>query len=390
MILLLLSSVTIGLLYWLVMAYTGLRLSFIPALRPPVSQRSMWPCLTVIVPACNEAAEIESAARTLLDQDYPNLQLIFVDDRSTDTTGEVIDNLASNDSRIKAIHIGELPQHWLGKVHALHTGLQQATGDIVLFTDADVHIADGTLKAAVDYFINARLDHLAGFPRLEPSGIFLGALLAAFLRQFVAVMRPWKVSEPGSGAFIGIGAFNMVKKQAFLAAGGFEWLRMEVGDDVGVGLMMKRSGYRCDVLRMAEWLSLYWHRTLRSAVRGAEKGLSSVCHFSVTRTIILGFMNTAMELAPLCALLLIWPSLRPAGWIGAAITGVYFFTCVIIARWMHQSILPHLMSIFTAPFGFAVMVRAAILGYCRGGALWRGTLYPTKALKSGMRLKFPW
>jgi cellulose synthase/poly-beta-1,6-N-acetylglucosamine synthase-like glycosyltransferase len=387
---LVLSCVIIGLLYWLITAYSGLQLSSIPTLRLPTSQRSAWPHLTVIVPACNEAAEIEDAAGTLLNQDYPNLQLIFVDDRSTDTTGEIVDNLASIDPRVEAIHINELPDQWLGKVHALHTGLQQATGDIVLFTDADVHFADGALKAAVDHFLNAKLDHLAGFPRLNPSGLFLGAMLAAFLRQFVTVMRPWKVSDPGCRAFIGIGAFNMVKKQQFLAAGGFEWLRMEVGDDVGVGLMMKRSGYRCDAARMSEWLSLYWHRSIGSAVRGTEKGWSSVCRFSVPLTIILGFLNTAMELAPLCALLLMWPSLRLAGWLGVFIMGIYFFASMIFARWMRQPILPHLLSIFTAPFGFAVMVRTAVVGYCRGGALWRGTLYPTEALKSGMRLKFPW
>jgi cellulose synthase/poly-beta-1,6-N-acetylglucosamine synthase-like glycosyltransferase len=387
MIMFLLSFVALGLFYWLIMAYSGLRLLSIPNLRSPESERSVWPSLTVIVPACNEAAEIEDAARTLLNQDYPNLQLIYVDDRSTDTTGQVIDTLASCDNRVKAIHIGELPEQWLGKVYALYIGLQQAIGDIVLFTDADVHFADGTLRAAVDHFINGKLDHLAGFPGLKPSGLFLGAMLSTFLRQFVAVMRPWKVSDPRSGAFIGIGAFNMVHKQKFLAAGGFEWLRMEVADDVGVGLLMKRSGHRCDVVWMTEWLSLYWHQTIRSAVRGTEKGWSSICRFSVTATIILGFIHTALELSPLCALLLLWPSLRLAGWLGVVIMGVYLFTSAVIPRWMHQPILPHLMSVFAVPFGFVVMIRTAILGYFRGGVVWRGTLYPTKALKSGMRLK---
>jgi hypothetical protein len=389
MIWVLLSYLIIGLVYWIVMAYSGLRLLSVRSLEKPAAERSAWPRLTVIVPACNEADEIEEAACTLLAQDYPDLELIFVDDRSTDNTGQVIDKLAGRDGRVKAIHISQLPEGWLGKVHALHTGLQQAAGQIVLFTDADIHLADGTLMAAVDHFLNANLDQLAGFPRLKPSGVFLGAMLAAFLRQFMAVMRPWKVSDPGSRAFIGVGAFNMVRKQAFLASGGFEWLRMEVADDVGVGLMMKRAGLRCDVLRMAEWVSLYWHRSVRSAVRGAEKGWSNACRFSVLSTIILGFINTAMELAPLCAVLLIWPSVRPAGGLGVLILGAYILACAVIARWMHQSILLHLMSIFTAPFGFAVMVRTAILGYCRGGVLWRGTLYPTRVLRDGMRLKFP-
>ena len=140
---------------------------------------------------------------------------------------------------------------------------------------------------------------------------------------------------------------------------------------------------------MTEWLSLYWHRTIAQAVRGAEKSWSSVCRFSITRTIILGLTNTALELAPLWALLLLWPSLRLVGLLGAIIFLVYVLANVIIARWMHQHILPHLLSIFIAPVGFIVMVRTAILGYYRGGASWRGTLYPTEALRAGMRLKFP-
>lgn len=379
----------LGLLYWLVMAYSGLRLSAIPTLGRPGPERSVWPCLTVIVPACNEAAEIEEAARTLVEQDYPALQLIFVDDRSTDATGQLLDGLARRDKRVNVIHVSELPDQWLGKVHALHTGLQQAAGEIVLFTDADVHFADGTLKAVVEHFLANELDHLAGFPRLKPSGLFLGAMLAAFLRQFVAVMRPWKVSDPASRTFIGIGAFNMVNRDAFLAAGGFEWLRMEVADDVGVGLMMKRAGRRCGVVELSAWLSLYWHRSIASAVRGSEKGWSSVCRFSVAATIFLGVLNTVMELAPLGALLLIWPSTRAAGWVGVLTAGVYLFASVTIGRWMHQGSLPHLLSIFTVPLGFAIMVRTAILGSLRGGAMWRGTLYTTEMLRAGMRVKFP-
>ena len=386
---LLLVCAGIGLLYWLIIVYSGLRLSSVPTLGSPASDCTSWPRLTVIVPACNEAAEIESATRTLLEQDYTDFQIILVDDRSTDSTGRIIDKLATEDARIKAIHIMKLPERWLGKVHALNTGLQQTNGELVLFTDADVHFANGALRAAVDNFLKRGLDHMAGFPCLQPSGILLGAMLAAFLRQFVAVMRPWKVSDPTSRAFIGIGAFNLVRKQAFITAGGFEWLRMEVGDDVGVGLMMKLAGYRCEAIRMTEWLSLYWHRTIAQAVRGAEKGWSSVCRFSITRTIILGLTNTALELAPLWALLLLWPSLRLVGWLGAIISLVYILANVIIARWMHQHILPHLLSVFVAPIGFIVMVRTAILGYCRGGANWRGTLYPTEALRAGMRLKFP-
>lgn len=163
MILLKIYSIA-GLLYWLLMARAAVRLPSVPTLRASASVRERRPSLTVIVPACNEAAELEPAARTLLAQNYPELELIFVNDRSTDATGRIIDEMARGNSRVVTVHIEALPERWLGKVHALHIGLQGASGQIVLFTDADVHFAKDTLAQAVQYFLDNELDHLAGFP----------------------------------------------------------------------------------------------------------------------------------------------------------------------------------------------------------------------------------
>ena len=259
----------LSLLYWLYMAYTAVRTRAVPEIVPQPDRRKDWPPLSVIVPARNEADDLAGAAATLLAQDYPSLEIVLVDDRSTDATGTIVDDLASADDRARAVHVTKLPGGWLGKVHALKEGLGVAGGELLLFTDADVHFAPGALRMAVDYMTRQRLDHLAGFPRLRPAGLLLGMMLAAFLRQFIAVTRPWKVADASSRAFIGIGAFNLVRREAFLAAGGFDWLRMEIGDDAALGLMMKRAGARCGVAAMTRQISLYWHRTIAQAVRGA-------------------------------------------------------------------------------------------------------------------------
>src|SRR5512145_1182343 len=108
-----------------------------------------WPLLSVIIPACNEAANLESAVSTLTRQDYPHLEIMLVDDLSTDSTGEVIDRLALGDSRIRAVHVRTLPEGWLGKVHALQRGVEIARGEWLLFTDADIHFSEGTLRQAI-------------------------------------------------------------------------------------------------------------------------------------------------------------------------------------------------------------------------------------------------
>src|SRR5215208_3489148 len=128
------------------------------------SEAKDWPLLSVIIPACNEAANLGSAVESLLGQNYPNLEVILINDRSNDGTAEIIGRLALGDGRIRSLHVETLPDGWLGKVHALDRGVQLAEGDWLLFTDADVHFAAGTLRRAVGWAIANRIDHLGLAP----------------------------------------------------------------------------------------------------------------------------------------------------------------------------------------------------------------------------------
>ena len=140
-----------------IFAYLSWALKQLPFFeRQTVSLPARWPRLSVIVPACNEATHLESAARTILDQDYPELEVILVNDRSSDGTGALIDLLAREDARVKAIHIDKLPDGWLGKVHALQRGVERAEGEWLLFTDADVHFAPTMLRRAVAYVTHSK------------------------------------------------------------------------------------------------------------------------------------------------------------------------------------------------------------------------------------------
>src|SRR6185503_735296 len=141
---------------WVVLfAYLFWALRRIPELaRQNLSLPLRWPKLTVVIPACNEAEHIESAAKTLIAQDYPDLEIILLNDRSTDTTAAIIDRLARDDNRVKAIHIETLPAGWLGKVHALDQGVARAQGEWILCTDADVHFAPGILRQAVAFALD--------------------------------------------------------------------------------------------------------------------------------------------------------------------------------------------------------------------------------------------
>jgi len=231
----------VALAYWLWNLYAAIRVRRdVPSLdgfAPPAG--APLPRLSVVVAACNEAGTIDAAARTLLAQDYPDLEIVLADDRSTDATGAIIDRLADEDDRVRAIHVTALPEGWLGKVHALDRGTAEATGAFLLFTDADVRFAPDALRRAVALCEQRGLDHLAGLPACWSAGLLVDMVVAAFLRPFVAMMRPWAVPRPDSRAFLGVGAFNLVRRSALARTPGFAWLRMEVADDAGLGLMMK-------------------------------------------------------------------------------------------------------------------------------------------------------
>src|SRR5215813_1207526 len=232
---------------------------------------SLWPRVSAVVPACNEAPQLESAALTLTQQDYPDLEIVLVDDRSTDNTGKIIDRLACNDPRIQAVHVETLPSGWLGKVHALHRGVEEASGNWLLFTDADVHFSPGALRRAIAFALDQRTDHLALIPRTIHKSFWLEVAVNAFAFFFLVTTRAAGINLPGSKAFVGIGAFNLVSAKAFHRTPGFEWLRLEPGDDVALGFMLKQAGGTTRLAFAQEELSVQWYPSVAAMFQGARE-----------------------------------------------------------------------------------------------------------------------
>lgn len=387
---LLIAYVILGGLYWLIFLYFGLRcvrtVPVLEHLRP--AEPAAWPRLSLIIPACNEADTLETAVQSRLRDDYPNLEVLLIDDRSTDDTGAIVDRLAAADPRVRVLHVRELPAGWLGKVHALQRGTEMATGDWLLYSDADLSVKPGTLRRAVAYALERNLDHLAVFPELWHSTFLLDTVLATFVRVLCVAGRLWAVENPRSSASVGVGAFNLVRRSAFEKTPGFEWMRLEIVDDATLGLMLKRAGAHCTVLNGRTLTGLHFYRSLGEMARGAEKSVfGGVGQFSMIRLVCFCAVMLALELGPFVGLLLLGvPCMLPI-----AITGVVaaLLAQVIPWYWMHGRLLPALFP----PVGTVLMVgatlRAGILAVRRGGLMWRGTLYPTKLLKHGARFKFP-
>jgi glycosyltransferase involved in cell wall biosynthesis len=364
------------------------RLPVFRSLQAPMP--GVWPRLSVVIPACNEAATLESAVATLLQQDYPDLEIVLVDDRSTDGTGELIDRLAHRDPRIRRVHVETLPQGWLGKVHALHRGVEQASGDWLLFTDADVHFAAGTLRRAIAVALHQRVDHLTLIPRAIQKSFWLDVAVNTFGLLFFITTRAGSVNRPHSKSFVGIGAFNLVNAERFQRTVGFEWLRLEPGDDVGLGMIIKQAGGATRLAFAYEDLSVQWYASVAAMFKGLEKNLFGPG--SDYRWWLLLFrvgMIWALVVAPYFSLALgLAHGLAPLWIAGAAAISMHLIFSIFFVPEPKTKRL----SLLLFPVGVllitAMMLRAGYQCIKNGGIDWRGTHYPLDQLRTGQRVKF--
>jgi glycosyltransferase involved in cell wall biosynthesis len=345
--------------------------------------RAAWPRLSLIVPACNEGDTIEAATKAKLASDYPNLEVILVDDRSTDATTEIFARLAAADERVRVVRIDELPTGWLGKVHAMHRGVASATGEWLLFSDADVHIEATLLRRTIAITEERRLDFASMMPRLWSSGFAVDVVIAFLVRGLVVFSRIWKVADPRSRVAIGNGVFGLVQRSAFEKTPGFAWLRLEILDDQALGQMMKHSGARCGVFDAQGDLALHFYPSLGEMMRGLEKnGYVLVGQLRPHRLIFTSIALVYLELGP--AVALAFPSTRVAG---AILLATLAALQLALARSGRRPLLPALVPVFGPVLLLVFILRSAILAHARGGISWRGTFYSLASLRAGQRFE---
>jgi cellulose synthase/poly-beta-1,6-N-acetylglucosamine synthase-like glycosyltransferase len=351
----------------------------------PDPQLAVWPKLSVVVTARNEERRLAQAMEQRLADDYPDLELILVDDSSTDGTPAILDRSAAADPRVKAVHVTRLPEGWLGKLHALRTGAQAAKGEWILFSDGDAFIRPGALRRVIGYVLANGLDHAAVFPEFYPTGLLLDAATAEFARSLAVVFRLWAIEDPASSAAIGSGSFNLVSRAALRRSKGFEHLRMEVGDDLALGIMLKREGCRSTILNGRDYVGVYFYESLGAMARGIERaGWTLMAGFSVSRAFALTLAGAAIELSPFLAFIPVGlPQLRAPGLVLLALA---YGSTLGVNLWLTRFHFGMLLWPLGALAGVYLMPRAAILGWRRGGIFWRGTFYPNEQLKAGVRL----
>ena len=342
-----------------------------------------WPSVSAIVPARDEARSIGDAVRTRLDDGYPELQVIVVDDRSTDATGAIADELAAEHSRVVAVHIEDLPEGWLGKTHALARGIEQATGEWLLVSDADVHLAPGGLRKAIAYCEHGGLDFLALVPEFR-STFIVDVLWTVFMRVLGMMMDPAAVRDPDSKTAMGSGAFMLARRSVFDRTPGYEYLKMETADDVALGMVMKNAGGRCDFANGYGIASISIYHSLGEFFRGVEKNAGSLARAPFAAVAAGMLLAAYLEYSPFLAMA---SGVTWAVWLGA-IAAVVATVAAMAALWINtRTVLPALLW----PLGWLLVasgiLRAAWLFRVRGGLMWRDTFHSKEELLKGQRFR---
>ena len=341
------------------------------------------PRLSLIIPARDEAGVLEAALRSKLASDYPNLELVVIDDRSRDRTGAIIDALAAEHPQLRPVHVTQLPAGWLGKLHALARGVEVASGEWLLFTDADTHFAIDALSRAVGYAERRQLDFLALIPDLLPSGVVIDAALghAAHACAGRAQARHRRSSLARGGGRWGLQPRG---RSALERTAGFEALKMEVIDDVALAQMIKAAGGRCSVAHGHGLVALHFYRTLGEMARGGEKNsYAALGHFRLWQLLGLVALFLVVEWGPFWVQAM-GGALRTAGF---ALLALDLVGAVGLALWLRRPWLSGLLTPLGVTLVMGIALRSAYLATLHGGIAWRETFYALTELRKGRRVR---
>ena len=364
-------------LAWLLRVVAAVRgLPTIPDLLQP--EHDLSPCgnpkLTIIVPARNEQRDIAACLYSLLAQDYPHCDIIAINDRSTDATGGIMASLSGE--RLRVLNITELPSGWLGKTHAMAMAAALSSSDFLLFTDADVLFRRDSLRRALAYAVESGADHLV----LAPTTIIRrwdeAALLAFFQIFGLWAARPWRIADPSARDAIGIGAFNLIRRDAYQQIGGFEALQMEIVEDLGLGRRVKQARLRQRIAFGRGLVNIHWAAGVPGLIHVMTKNIFSVFRYNIALLLFGCLWIAAFCIFPFVGIF----------YLPLAIPSVLVVLCLALYyRLIGRASGLSAWNVLFAPFAGALFIYALLRSMFttlrQGGVVWRGTFYPLTELR---------
>ena len=335
------------------------------------------PSVAIIVAVKDEEREVEQALMSVCKLNYTNYKIVVINDRSTDRTPEILQRIAQKNPSISVITIKDLPPGWLGKNHALYQGYLASSEEWLLFTDADIVYKTTALKKAISYAIRHGLDHLTALPEItSPSSLFK-SVMNTFAMMLEIRLRPWSARDPSSSAYIGVGAFNLVRRSAYEKAGTHIPISLRPDDDLQLAQRIKESGCRQDVVYGEQEISLAWYNNLHEFVKGLMKNTFSVANYHLPTAIGMAIVTFVVFVMPI-------PVLLFRGLRGVLMASSILLSQILLmllkkgvhGKWWHALMIP-----FAGLIMIFIILKSAFKTIKDGGIYWRDSFYPLEELK---------
>lgn len=275
-----------------------------------------FPLISILVPARNEEKDIVPCLESLRRQDYPNFEILVLDDSSSDSTAPLVAEIAARDCRVRLLKGQSLPKGWAGKPFACHQLASEAKGSWLLFTDADTIHAPAMLRSAISYAQDHRLSLLSGLPLQNTVSLSQRVVVPTFYFAILSLFPLWwlqgsRSPKPG----LSIGQFLFVLAEDYRGIGGHEAVKSRILEDVWLGLAMARRGKRQAVVDLSDVVSCRMYEGLGELWEGFSKWTYSFASLSLWLPILIILVGASLFLAPF--ILMAWhfaPFLTDLDW----------------------------------------------------------------------------
>jgi chlorobactene glucosyltransferase len=336
-----------------------------------------YPMISICVPARNEERGVEACLTSMLEQDYPNFEVIVVDDNSTDATHDILQRLSEKHSNLTIIQGEPLPSDWHGKPFALYQAQKIAKGEYILFADADPVFDHDLLKTSMHIMQDRNLDMFSLLPGSIFSSFWEKAAQPVFF-GFIGSMTPFrKVNSPEFPEAMGVGAFTMVEKKLYDRMGGHESLKQEILDDIGLARVAKSFGARLLIADGQKLISIRMYHSLEEIRIGWRKNMFIAMRKSIPRAFYYIFILIALTISPYLLFIASW--VNGEGFISQSISGINLFIILSVNFVFCKELRISTLYMFTFPLGalvFAgVMISSMSQAIFAGTTEWRGRKY---------------
>jgi len=343
------------------------------------------PLVSVIVPARNEAANIRRCVDALRAQTYPRLELLVVDDRSTDDTPRILAELAASEPRLRVIQGKPLPAGWVGKPHALHQGAQAARGSLLCFMDADTFAEPALIASTVRAMQAHQADLFTIMTRQEMGSFWEKVLLPVVFTGLALGFDVERVHDPDDPLAIANGQFILIRRAVYQAVGGHAAIRASIVEDKDLAERVKHAGYRLVLgdgralatTRMYTSLGEMWEGWTKNVYLGT-RGRPGLLLFGAFASLLGAFVLPGTLIA---SLLWAWHGGGGAAWgvfaEASLLTTVLLYQRGRFARLFDISAAWGLTFPLGAALTAAIILTSAFLVLSGRGVTWKGRRYPS-------------